>query len=74
MSDCYPGIAETEMFAVLRRCMEARAHERMESRFVLSDGTVGWFLLRFVEGVCILSLDITEENAPRKSGAGPRSG
>ena len=51
------------MFAILRRCMADRSHHRMENEFTFPDGSKGWFELRFVpvpEGVCILSLDITE--------------
>jgi len=64
MMECYPGIDGTTMFAVLRRCMAERTHERMENEFTLPDGSKGWFQLRFVPvpmGVCILSLDITDE-------------
>ncbi len=63
MMECYPGIENTEMFAALRRCMEDRTHHRIENEFAFPDGSKGWFELRFVpvpEGVCILSLDITE--------------
>ena len=64
MMECYPGIDGTPMFAVLRRCMSERTHARMENEFTLPDGSKGWFQLRFVPvpmGVCILSLDITDE-------------
>jgi signal transduction histidine kinase/ActR/RegA family two-component response regulator len=63
MMECYPGIDGTPMFSVLRQCMADRAHHRMENEFAFPDGSKGWFELRFVpvpEGVCILSLDITE--------------
>jgi len=63
MMECYPGIDGTPMFSMLRRGMADRAHHRMENEFAFPDGSKGWFELRFVpvpEGVCILSLDITE--------------
>ena len=63
MMECFPGIEETAMFAVLRRCMTDRKHQRMENRFTHADGSDGWFELRFVpvpEGTCILSLDVTD--------------
>ncbi|MGO8992695.1 MAG: ATP-binding protein [Polyangiaceae bacterium] len=63
MVECYPGIDGTPMFAHLRRCMDDRAYHRMENEFTYPDGTKGWFELRFVpvpEGVCILSLDVSE--------------
>ena len=63
MMECYPGIDETPMFTGLRRCMSERRHERLENEFTFPDGSKGWFELRFVpvpEGVCILSLDISD--------------
>ena len=62
MTECYPGIERTPMFAPLQRCMTERKHDRMENEFTFPDGSTGWFELRFVpvpEGACILSLDIT---------------
>ncbi len=63
MWDCYPGIDETDMFALLSRCMEQRASGSMESKFRFPDGSVGWFEIRFQPvsaGLAILSIDITE--------------
>ncbi len=63
MMEMYPGIEQTEMFTVLRRCMENRTPQRIENQFAYPDGGTAWFDLRFVpvpEGVFILSLDITE--------------
>jgi signal transduction histidine kinase/ActR/RegA family two-component response regulator len=60
---CYPGIDQTPMFSVLRRCIAERSHQRMEHEFEFPDGSLGWFELRFIpvpEGTCILSLDITQ--------------
>jgi len=64
MMACYPGIEATEMFGVLQRCMADRTHHRMENEFTFPDGSKGWFELRFMpvpQGVCILSLDISEQ-------------
>lgn len=64
MSDIYPGIENTDMFRVLRRCMEERSSDSMENEFVFPDGTTGWFELKIQpvpEGLFILSLDITEQ-------------
>jgi two-component system cell cycle sensor histidine kinase/response regulator CckA len=64
MLECYPGIEQTPMFAVLRRCMEQRIPQRMENEFTYPDGSSGWFELRFERvpaGVFILSLDISEQ-------------
>lgn len=64
MSECYPGIETTPMFRRLERCMSDRQHDRMENEFEFPDGAKGWFELRFLpvpQGVCLLSLDITEQ-------------
>lgn len=63
MMECYPGIDTTPMFAVLRDCMAQRRRQSMDNQFTFADGSVGWFELRFIpvsEGVCILSVDITD--------------
>lgn len=63
MMECFPGIESTPMFIVLRRSMIERTHHRLENEFAYPDGSRGWFELRFVpvpDGVCVLSLDITE--------------
>ncbi|HMI92189.1 MAG TPA: ATP-binding protein [Polyangiales bacterium] len=62
MAECYPGIEQTPMFALLKRCMQERVPQRLENEFAYPDGGRRWFELRFQpvpEGVCILSLDIT---------------
>jgi PAS domain S-box-containing protein len=62
MMEAYPGIEQTEMFDVLRECMEKRIPRRMENEFVYPDGTKAWFELSMQpvpEGVFILSIDIT---------------
>jgi signal transduction histidine kinase/ActR/RegA family two-component response regulator len=63
MGEVYPGIEDTEMFDVLRECMQHREARSMDNRFRYPDGTSGWFELRFEpvpEGVAILSVNITE--------------
>jgi PAS domain S-box-containing protein len=62
MSECYPGIEDTEMFAILRRCMDDQSAAAMENEFRFADGSSGWFELRFEPvpgGVAVLSVDIT---------------
>jgi two-component system cell cycle sensor histidine kinase/response regulator CckA len=64
MTECFPGIDASPMYAELTRCMRDRAHHRMENEFAYPDGSMGWFELRFIpvpEGVCVLSVDITEQ-------------
>ncbi len=63
MMDVYPGSENTELFSVLKHCMEERRPERMENKFVYHDGSFGWFELSIQpvpEGLFILSIDITE--------------
>ncbi|MCQ3939134.1 MAG: hypothetical protein DPW18_19125 [Chloroflexi bacterium] len=63
MMDMYPGIENTELFAVLQDCMEKRITRHMENLFVFPDGASGWFELSIQpvpEGIFILSIDITE--------------
>ncbi len=63
MMEAYPGIEKTELFRVLRRCMEERLPQNMENVFTFPDGGVGWFDLRIQpvpEGLFILSIDITK--------------
>jgi len=74
MMEAFPGIESTEMFSILRRCMETRSPEQMENEFIFPDGSRGWFELRFEpmpDGLAILSMDITErkhaEQALRRS-------
>jgi len=62
MTEAYPGIDETEMFAVLRQCMEERTAGSLENEFRYPDGTSAWFEIRIEpvpEGLFVLSLDIS---------------
>jgi PAS domain S-box-containing protein len=63
MMEMYPGIEQTELFIILRECMEKRIPKRLENQFQFPDGNVGWFELSIQpvsEGVFILSSDITK--------------
>ena len=63
MMECYPGIDNTQMFDVLRRCMEERNSRKIENEFAFPDGSCGWFELNIQpvpEGIFVLSLDVTE--------------
>lgn len=63
MMEVYPGIENTELFTVLRQCMEQRIRHKMENQFDNPDGTTGWFELNIEpvpEGIFILSMEITE--------------
>jgi two-component system cell cycle sensor histidine kinase/response regulator CckA len=68
MMDCFPSLEEQPFFAVLRRCMRERVGDRAEIEFMFADGSPGWFDLRMVpvpDGLCIISLDTTEERLAR---------
>lgn len=61
--EAYPGIETSEMFAVLRRCMDERTSCNLENEFRYPDGSTAWFELRIEpvpEGLFVLSLDITQ--------------
>jgi PAS domain S-box-containing protein len=63
MMEVYPGIENTELFAVLKQCMQERVSKRMDNEFVFPDGSMGWYQLSIQpirEGIFILSTDITE--------------
>lgn len=63
MMESYPGIEYTELFAILRDCMENRTVRRFENEFHFPNGSSGWFELNVQprpEGIFILSIDISE--------------
>lgn len=63
MEQVYPGIEQTELFTVMRPCMQQRVAQRMENEFAFPDGSTGWFDLNIEpapEGLFILSHDVTE--------------
>jgi two-component system, cell cycle sensor histidine kinase and response regulator CckA len=66
MSDCYPGIEQTPMFAALQRVMRTRTAERLLNEFTCPDGQTRFFELRIdpvPDGICVLSLDVTERRS-----------
>ena len=63
MMEAFPGIEATEVFAKIRRCMEERTAQHIETEFVFADGTRGWFQVSVMpapEGISIFSVDISE--------------
>ncbi|HEY0105275.1 MAG TPA: ATP-binding protein [Rhizomicrobium sp.] len=63
MMDAWPGIEDSEAFAVLRRCMEERIALHKEVLHVFPDGGRGWFDMRcqpVPEGIFALSIDISD--------------
>lgn len=70
MWEVFPGIEKTELFQVLKRCMEERSEQRMENEFVYPDETTRWFDLSIQpvpEGILILSIDITARKSAEES-------
>lgn len=68
MTDAYPGIDQTPLFGVLRRCMEQRTNEVIENQFTFPDGSTQWFELRIrpvPAGICIYSADIEYRKRPQ---------
>jgi len=62
-TEVWPGIEKTNVYAVIKRCLEDRTASHMENEFIYPDGSSGWFELSIQpvpEGVFILSIDITE--------------
>jgi putative nucleotidyltransferase with HDIG domain len=70
MTDLFPGIDRTPVFAALQRVMEEREAAHLENHFTYPDGTDAWFELRaepVPEGLFVLSLDATaRKEAERK--------
>jgi PAS domain S-box-containing protein len=68
MVEAYPGINQTALFDVLRRCMEQRTRAVVENEFTFPDGTTQWFELRIrpvPAGICIYSADIEHRKRPQ---------
>lgn len=70
MMEKYPGIENTELFEVLRTCMNTREPQRLQNKFVFPDGAEEWYELSVQpveEGIFILSMDITERKRAEES-------
>lgn len=63
MVEAYPGIDQTPLFEVLRRCMDERSSDVFENEFTFPDGSTRWFEIRVQpvpEGICVYSADIEQ--------------
>ena len=63
MQECFPGIEDTALFAVLGRCLAEKTSEVLENEFAYPGGSSSWFQLAVQpvpEGLFILSIDISE--------------
>ncbi|HOY32303.1 MAG TPA: YfiR/HmsC family protein [Bacteroidales bacterium] len=65
MTEVYPGIENTAVFPVIKKCMKDRTIEHLVNEFYYEDGSSRFFELSVQpvpEGVFILSFDITERH------------
>jgi PAS domain S-box-containing protein len=63
MSEVYPGIEQSPLYAVLQECLKQRVHRRLDYEWTYADGSSAWFELSIepvTDGLFVLSLDITE--------------
>ncbi len=63
LTELFPGIEQTEIFALYRRTMEERLAQRQEVSYRFPDGATGWYELSVTptsEGISSLGLDISE--------------
>jgi two-component system, cell cycle sensor histidine kinase and response regulator CckA len=63
ITECYPGIEHTELFALMGRCLSERRSASLRNEFEYPDKTKRTFELRIEPcnlGVVVLSLDVTE--------------
>lgn len=76
MMEMYPGIEQTPMFDVLRRCMIDRTALVMENLFEFPDGQKRWFEVRAepsVDGINVFSFDIHERKIRELEAAAARA-
>ena len=70
MPEAWPGIEQSTVFALLRRCMEERVAVHDEIEFSFEEGVTAWFDVRaqpVPEGIFVLSIDISERKQAEKS-------
>lgn len=70
MTDVYPELESTEVYKVLRQCMDYRESHSIENEFTYPDGSKRWFNLNIQpdqEGLFITSTDITERKRQEKA-------
>src|SRR5690606_7902288 len=70
MPECWPGIEESPVFALLKQCMDERRAVHREIEFQFPDGEKGWFDVRaqpVPEGTFVLSIDISERVAAEQA-------
>lgn len=63
LTEIYPGIENSEVFAAFQRCMNERTSQRLINSFEYPDGTKKWFetsVQPVPEGIFVLNNDITK--------------
>lgn len=66
----YPGIEQTELYKKISNCLHNRCADQFETEFIFPDGRTAYFELlinSLPEGICILSLDRTEQRAAKEA-------
>jgi hypothetical protein len=64
-----PGIEATDLFVILKKCMNSREARCVENEFELPDRSAHWFEWRIhpvPEGLFILTIDITDRKTAEK--------
>src|SRR6478752_1275203 len=63
MQEVWPGVENSPVYALLRRCMDERISVHAETKVQFTNGKKGWFDVRaqpVPEGIFVLSADISE--------------
>ncbi|MBA4410444.1 MAG: hypothetical protein C0397_13605 [Odoribacter sp.] len=63
LMDMWPGIEATEVFQMMKRCMDSRLAQHQEVEFTFADGAKEWFDVNIEpssEGIFVMSANITE--------------
>jgi PAS domain S-box-containing protein len=70
MPDVWPGIEQSEVFAMMRRTMTERVALEAETEFAFPDGSAAWFDVRVrpvPEGIFVLSIDISKRKRAERA-------
>jgi len=70
MQDVWPGVENSQVYALLRRCMDERVSVHAETKVEFTNGKKGWFDVRaqpVPEGIFVLSADISERKRAERA-------
>lgn len=68
--EAWPEVEGTDLFFMIKRCMEERIPFQLENEYTYLDGTRRWFELSIQpipDGIFILSIDITERKQAKEA-------